>query len=89
MSENVLMPKELTAENGAKALLMGEFYSEVVQDCPDCEDGWEDIDSGEECHNCGGAGCYTMRVPVSWTTIKEIYRMAVDHLAIEPNSERG
>lgn len=31
-----LLPKELTAENGAKALLLGEFYSEIVQECPDC-----------------------------------------------------
>ena len=62
--------------------MIGEFYSEVVQECQECEgEGWEDEESGEECHECGGAGTYTMRVPVSWTTIKEIYRKAVEHLA--------
>lgn len=81
-TETVMMPRELTDENGAKYLLSGSFYSEVVQECPDCEgDGWEDEESGEECYTCKGGGTVTVKVPVSWTTIKEIYRVAVEHLA--------
>lgn len=81
-TETVMMPRELTAENGAKELFIGEFFSEIVQECPDCEgEGWEDEESGEECYTCQGGGNVTVKVPVSWTTIKEIYRKAVEHLA--------
>ena len=34
-----ILPKELTADNGAKSILIGEFYSEIVVPCPDCEGG--------------------------------------------------
>lgn len=79
-TETVMMPMELTAENGAKALLSGEFYSEVVVECQECDGKGESM-CNDVCEECGGAGTYTMRVPVSWTTIKEIYRKAVEHLA--------
>lgn len=72
------MPESLTAENGAKGLLIGEFYSEIELDNPD------------HC-GCGRCDCciegldedatYVQRVPVSWSTIKDIYAMAVKHLA--------
>lgn len=66
------MPYQLTAENGAKALLMGEF-SESIR-----------VDNPEYC-GCGGLCAhdegmnYTLKqdVPVSWTTIKQIYDNAV------------
>jgi len=78
-TKTVMMPRELTAENGAKALLMGEFYSELVIYCPDCG-----VDSGIEddeiCETCSDSGTVTQRVPVSWTTIKAIYAKAVQHL---------
>lgn len=45
-----VMPLELTAENGAKGALIGEFHEKLGP----CE------------------------VPVSWTTIKAIYRRCVD-----------
>jgi len=78
-TKTVMMPRTLTAENGVKAAMLGEFYSEVEQECPDCDgDGWEDEESGEECYLCKGAGTVTVKVPVSWTTIKEIYRKAVE-----------
>lgn len=78
----VMMPRELTAENGAKELLSGEFYSEIVVDCPDC--GISEFDDSEdmECDYCHGAGTVTQRVPVSWTTIKAIYAKAVEHLGV-------
>lgn len=74
-----ILPKELTAENGAKSILIGEFYSEIVVPCPDCEggDGSEDYD----CGFCNSSGTVTERVPVSWTTIKEIWRKAAIALA--------
>lgn len=75
----VLMPTRLTAENGAKAALIGEFFEsiEVVNDdycgcgkCDFCLDGLsEDSPMTVE------------EVPVSWTTIKAIYTKAVEHFA--------
>jgi hypothetical protein len=75
------MPKELTAENGAKKLLIGEFSQPVLIPCDYCEDGWEDEETGEECLSCKGTGKLTRFVAIEWTTIKEIYAMAVKHLA--------
>ncbi len=75
--EKVIMPKELTAENGAKALLIGEFEELIKDTCPKCLD-LEDV---EMCECCGGSGQILIRVQISWITIKEIYRMAVKHLS--------
>lgn len=69
----VAMPKELTAENGAKYLLIGEFSEIIEIDCCEC--------AGDGCEECNGNGHHNQKVPVSWTTIKEIYAMAVKHLA--------
>ena len=80
MSETVVMPKELTAENGAKYIFMGEFHTEVRSDCQECEGlGHEDTEEMEECDNCDGAGSFTNKIPIDWTTIKEIYALAVKH----------
>ncbi len=81
-TNTVMMPRALTAENGAKGLLSGEFKEVVLMQCPRCDgEGWEDEESGEECYECTGAGEYALKVLVSWTTIKEIYAIAVKHLA--------
>ena len=72
----VIMPKELTAENGAKALLMGEFFEEVEHDCLRCDY----LDEDDDCDFCDGSGMYYESTAISWTTIKEIYKMAVKHL---------
>lgn len=53
------LPTELTAENGAKALLIGEFV-----------EYYEYQDDNE---------CFTLKIPVSWPTIKDIYKKIVDH----------
>lgn len=72
-TKTVMMPRELTAENGAKAALMGEFVIGFPVRCG-C-DGDED-----NCTVCGGTGEYMQPVNVPWTTIKEIYAAAVKHL---------
>ena len=73
--DSVVMPHGLTAENGAKGLLSGEFFEVVELECTACDQ--ED----EGCEVCSGCGSYTYRVPISWTTIKDIYAMAVKNLA--------
>ncbi len=75
--KEVLMPKELTADNGAKALLIGEFFETMGMQCPYC-DG-DDSDPG--CEICAGKVQYNQHVPVSWTTIKDIYKIAVEHFS--------
>ena len=81
--EMILMPRELTAENGAKWLLMGEFKEVVTVPCSECEGAHEDIceddDDAEICEMCGGAGDVPQEAPVSWTTIKDIYAKCVKH----------
>ena len=79
----VIMPKELTAENGAKALLLGEFAEHQKITCHECyclECNPGDPDN--DCELCGGSGELGLDVPVSWTTIKAIYAMAVEHLGM-------
>ncbi len=67
----VILPTELTAENGAKGLLMGEFHEEIELNNPD----WCGC-SEAECIPCTTEDeTYMQKVPVSWTTIKEIYKM--------------
>jgi len=70
------MPRELTAENGAKGLLSGEFYVTTDVPCPACLHE----DSPANCSCCEGVGDISQRTYVDWTTIKEIYAMAVKHL---------
>lgn len=81
-AKKVLMPKQLTAENGAKSLFMDEFEENIELECQACGGTGENLyEIGETCKGCDGAGFFTQSVPVSWTTIKEIYAMAVKHLA--------
>lgn len=88
--EGLVMPRALTAENGAKALMMGEFSESVVMRCDECDgDGWLDEDAGEECPVCDGVGDYALKVPISWDTIKAIYAMAVEHLGHNAPHERA
>lgn len=74
----LLMPQALTAENGAKGLLVGEFHIGSERTCDQCE-----IDEPDEsCEVCRGETEYTQRIPVPWDTIKEIYAKAAAGLAI-------
>ncbi|WP_421527143.1 hypothetical protein [Pseudomonas brenneri] len=47
------MPTRLTAENGAKALLLGKFKLEVTTECPECRELEEPL---EGCEACDGGG---------------------------------
>ena len=71
-TKTVMMPRRLTAENGAKAALMGEFGFNKLTRCH-CAPGEYD------CGTCHGAGEYMDNIIVPWTTIKAIYAAAVKH----------
>ena len=73
------MPKKLTAENGAKAALIGEFNLEYSLTCHEC--------FGEGCEDCSGEGAWTNTIPIDWTTIKDIWAKAIDHFAAAPKQE--
>ena len=75
-SDTIMMPSRLTAENGAKYLLNGGFDEKCTIQCSDCFNLDEPNDSCEYCH---GTGHITYNVPISWTTIKEIYKTIVTH----------
>lgn len=80
-----LMPRQLTAENGAKALLLGEFKLEVTCECPECRELEE---PAEGCEICDGEGEYAQRHTIPWDMIKFIYSEAVKGLALQPNTAR-
>ncbi|EPJ8753478.1 hypothetical protein I5S62_05930 [Pseudomonas putida] len=80
-----LMPRRLTAENGAKALLLGEFKLEVTRECPEC---LELDDPAEGCEICDGEGEFAQRHTIPWDQIKFIYSEAVKGLALQPNTAR-
>ncbi len=76
-----IMPKMLTAGNGAKGALMGEFYIEHFVRCTECDgEGSEE----EPCEACDNQGGQTVKTYIDWTTIKDIYRMAVEVCSIPP-----
>ena len=75
----VAVPKRLTAENGAKAALIGEFNLEYSLTCHEC--------FGEGCEDCSGEGSWTNTVPIDWATIKDIWAKAIDHFAAAPQKE--
>jgi DnaJ-class molecular chaperone len=77
----IMMPTSLTAENGAKGLLSGEFSETVIIQCEECEGHGilEGQGSDDVCSECDGAGDYALKVPIAWTTIKDIYAKVVEH----------
>jgi len=81
-----LMPRRLTAENGAKALLLGEFKLEVIRECPECLELEEPAESCEICEICDGEGEYAQRHTIPWDKIKFIYSEAVKGLALQPSA---
>lgn len=86
----VLMPRALTAENGAKAALMGEFKVGARCRCTNCDGTGEDSED-HLCEQCEGSGDVDYTVYVDWTTIKAIYAAAVDLLAADqqPKESQG
>lgn len=77
MDDKVLLPRKLTAENGAKALLMGEFFENRECECPECFGTVGFSPDVRPCGTCDGSGRFVEQTPVSWTTIKSIYEMIV------------
>ena len=74
----VMMPRALTAANGAKALMMVEFSESISVVCEYCI---ADDDDQLECELCLGMGEHEQKVQISWDTIKDIYAKAVDHFS--------
>lgn len=78
----VLVPMRLTAENGAKGALSGEFSETRFVNCPECF-------GDDECETCDGSGKIEITVPVTWTTIKEIWAKGVEHFSATPREVKG
>lgn len=78
-----IMPESLTAENGAKGALSGEFFTETGIACEECGG---DCDEDDPCKHCNDLGVQTVRTAIGWSTIKDIYKMAVGATAIRPVS---
>lgn len=72
---NVLIPARLTAENGAKFTLSGEFFIDVEHICTACCFHGAD----EDCEFCGGNIYVTQKASIPWTTIKDIHKEVVKH----------
>lgn len=75
-----LVPKKLTAENGAKSVLSGEFSETKFINCPECF-------GDDDCETCDGSGRIEITVPVSWTNIKAIWAKGVEHFEAAPQQE--
>jgi len=73
------VPRELTAENGAKAALLGEFSTASTQHCPECD--------GDGCEDCSGQGYFQYEVLIDWTNIKAIFRAAIKHFEGKGSNE--
>lgn len=78
----VMVPMRLTAENGAKGALSGEFSETKFVNCPECF-------GDDECETCDGSGRIEVTVPVTWTTIKEIWAKGVEHFSATPREVKG
>ncbi|HAJ4874400.1 TPA: hypothetical protein HLY36_20650 [Escherichia coli] len=76
----VMVPKKLTAENGAKGVLSGEFSESTFISCPECF-------GDDDCDTCDGSGRIEIKVPVTWTTIKSIWDKGIAYFAAEPRQE--
>lgn len=76
----VIVPKKLTAENGAKGVLSGEFSETTFISCPECF-------GDDDCDTCDGSGRIEIKVPVTWTTIKSIWDKGIAYFAAEPRQE--
>jgi len=79
-SDGVLLPRKLTTENGAKALLSGEFMQVIEVNNPDyC--GCGNLHCGICEANPNEPETITEEVYISWDNIKAIYSKIVSHFA--------
>jgi hypothetical protein len=69
----VAVPRELTAENGAKFALSAEFYVRHTITCHEC--------AGEGCEDCGDKGQWEESIMIDWSTIKDIWRRGINHFS--------
>ncbi|EIX4325408.1 hypothetical protein FCZ58_08285 [Escherichia coli] len=76
----VMVPKRLTAENGAKGALSGEFSETTFISCPECF-------GDDDCDTCDGSGRIEIKVPVTWSTIKSIWDKGIEYFAAKPSQE--
>lgn len=77
-----VLPLRLTAENGAKGLMIGEFFTKMRVTCATCGgDGNHPELDDESCQDCAGEGWNVGRAEVDWTTIKSIWERAADYFA--------
>lgn len=81
-----IMPRQLTAENGAKALMLGEFKLLVTKECPEC---CELEEPTEGCSICDGEGEFGQKHTIPWDQIKCIYSKAVSGLAVKTESAKS
>ena len=58
-------------DHNEKPILIGEYSESINILCPECNN--EDI----ECDECKGEGTIQQTVPITWTSIKEIYKRAI------------
>ncbi len=78
----VIVPNKLTAENGAKGVLSGEFSETTFISCPECF-------GDDDCETCDGSGRIEIKVPVSWTTIKTIWAKGCEYFSIVAPQQDG
>ncbi|EOW7326529.1 hypothetical protein ACOIFL_002130 [Escherichia coli] len=76
----IMVPKKLTAENGAKVVLSGEFSESTFISCPECF-------GDDDCDTCDGSGRIEIKVPVTWATIKSIWDKSIEYFAAKPSQE--
>ncbi len=76
----VVVPKRLTAENGAKGALSGEFSETTFISCQECF-------GDDDCDTCDGSGRIEIKVPVTWSTIKSIWDKGIEYFAAKPSQE--
>ena len=76
----VMVPKRLTAENGAKWALSGEFSETTFISCLECF-------GDDDCDTCDGSGRIEIKVPVTWSTIKSIWDKGIEYFAAKPSQE--
>lgn len=75
-----IMPLKLTANNGAKGALCGEFHVQYRIVCQSCV--------GEGCEDCNHTGGWDAEIPVSWDTIKRIHESAVEACALPASPQQ-
>lgn len=77
-NNKILMPEKLTAEEGHKGLLIGEFFETIEVENPEyC--GCGRCDFCLDVQDDDAEPYLIQKIPVSWSTIKEIYNKIVEY----------